>query len=192
MARFRMDTRDAVTLLAGAVPREAGTWADLGAGTGTFTRALVELLGPNARIYAVDRDARLVAALARWAEREAPNVIAVAADFTGAFDLPGLPAPQLDGILLANALHFVSDTEPVLRRLAKWVRPGGRVVVIEYDRRAASRWVPYPIPPQRLAGLAASVGLSAPAVTATRSSAFGGTLYVAAAERLVVSPRGGP
>jgi len=192
MDRVHMDTREAVALLAAAVPREAGTWADLGAGTGTFTRALVELLGPEARIYAVDRDARLVAALERWAQRDAPKVIAVAADFTGPFELPGLPAPQLDGILLANALHFVADGEAVLRRLANWVRPGGRVVVIEYDRRARSSWVPYPISPERLAVLAASAGLSAPAVTATRPSAFGGTLYVAAAERLVVSPRGRP
>jgi ubiquinone/menaquinone biosynthesis C-methylase UbiE len=105
----------------------------------------------------------------------------VAADFTGPFDLPGLPAPQFDGILLANALHFVADGEVVLRRLAKWVRPGGRVVVIEYDQRAASRWVPYPIPPARLAELAVSAGLAAPTVTGTRPSTFGGTLYVAVA-----------
>lgn len=178
-----MNTGDAVALLAGAVPRQAGTWADLGAGGGTFTRALVALLGPDGRVYAVDRDARLVAALGRWATKDAPNVIAVAADFTGPFDLPGLPAPELDGILLANALHFVADGAAVLRRLARWVRPSGRVVVIEYDQRAASRWVPYPIPPVRLAELAASAGLAAPTVTATRPSAFGGTLYVAVAER---------
>jgi SAM-dependent methyltransferase len=183
MARFHMDTGDAVRLLAGAVPRAVGTWADLGAGTGTFTRALVELLGSQARIYAVDRDARAVATLDRWARKAAPNVIPVLADFTGAFDLPGLPAPQLDGVLLANALHFLRDGDGVLRRLADWVRPGGRVVVVEYDRRAASRWVPYPIPPARLAELAACAGLSAPVVTATRPSAFGGALYVAVAER---------
>jgi len=183
MPRFHMDTRDAVVLLAGAVPREAGTWADLGAGTGTFTRALVELLGATARIYAVDRDASAVATLTRWARKAAPNVLPVVADFTGAFDLPGLPAPQLDGVLLANALHFVRDGDGVLRRLADSLRPGGRVVVVEYDRRAASRWVPYPIPPVRLAELAASAGLSAPVVTATRPSAFGGRLYVAVALR---------
>jgi ubiquinone/menaquinone biosynthesis C-methylase UbiE len=176
-----MNAGEAAALLAGAIPRQPGTWADLGAGEGTFTRALVELLGPEARIYAVDRDRRAVAALMRWAATDAPNVVPVAADFTGPFDLPGLAAPQLDGILLANALHFVADGEAVLRRLAKWVRPGGRVVVIEYDRRAASRWVPYPIPPVRLANLAAAAGLTAPTVTATRPSAFGGTLYVAVA-----------
>src|SRR6266571_812570 len=165
-----MDTRDAVALLGGAVPRGPAVWADLGAGAGTFTRALAELLGPEARIYAVDRDPRAVAALERWAAKHTPTVVAVAADFTGPFELPGLTSSSLDGILLANALHFVPDPDVVLRRLAGQVRPGGRVVVIEYDRRAASRWVPYPIPPALLAKLAASAGLSVATVTATRPS----------------------
>lgn len=110
-------------------------------------------------------------------------MIPVAADFTGPFELPGLAEPRLDGMLLANVLHFVPDADRLVRRLAAWVRRGGRIVVVEYDRDAANRWVPYPIPPARLAVLAASAGLSAPTVTATRPSAFGGTLYVAAAER---------
>src|SRR5216683_4204149 len=186
-----MNTSEAVGLIAGAIPRRTGTWADLGAGDGTFTRALVELLGPRSRIYAVDRDARAVATLAGWAAREAPNVTPVTADFTRPLDFPGLEPSTLDGLLLANSLHFVSDAEAVLGRLAGWVRPGGRVVVVEYDRRAASRWVPHPIPRARLAGLAASVGLTAPAITATRPSAFGGVLYVAAADRLAPDvPRG--
>ena len=179
-----MNTRDAVALIAGAIPRRPGTWADLGAGEGAFTRALAELLGPNSRIYAVDRDARAVAALERWAAKEAANVTAVGADFTRPLDLPGLDEPTLDGILLANALHFVPDADVVLRGLTTWVRPGGRVVLVEYDRRAANRWVPYPIPAARLDALTASAGLSAPVITATRPSAFGGVLYVAAADRL--------
>jgi len=158
---------DAVTLIAGAVPPDVGAWADVGAGQGTFTRALAELLGPHSRIYAVDRDARAVAALERWAAKEASNVIPVAADFTGPFDLPGLAEPGLDGMLLANTLHFALDADVVLRRL----------------RRAASRWVPYPVPPARLTVLAAFAGLSGPVITATRPSAFGGTLYVATSER---------
>jgi len=179
-----LNTREAVALIAGAVPAPAGIWADVGAGDGTFTRALVELLGSSSRIYAVDRDERAVAALARWASKQAANVIPVTADFTRPFELPGLEEPSLDGILLANALHFIPDAGAVLARLAAWLRPGGRVVVIEYDRRAASRWVPYPIPVARLPALAASAGLSAPAITATRPSSFGGVLYVAAADRL--------
>jgi ubiquinone/menaquinone biosynthesis C-methylase UbiE len=179
-----VNARDAVALIAGAIPQRGGTWADVGAGDGRFTRALAELLGPGSRIYAVDRDAGALAALERWAAKAAPNVIPVTADFTRAFDLPELDVAMLDGMLLANALHFVRDADVVLARLAASVRPGGRVVIVEYDRRAASRWVPYPIPPARLPALAASAGLTPPTITATRPSLFGGTLYVAAAERL--------
>jgi SAM-dependent methyltransferase len=155
----------------------------LGAGDGTFTRALVELLGPGSRIYAVDRDARALAGLERWAKRETDGVIAVEADFASSFTLPGVVMPGLDGLLFANALHFVRDAESVLARLAGWLLPGGRVVFVEYDRRAASRWVPYPIPRAWLTALATSAGLSSPIVTATRPSAYGGDLYVAYAER---------
>jgi SAM-dependent methyltransferase len=174
-----VNTRDAVALIADAVPRRAGTWADVGAGDGTFTRALVDLLGPGARIYAVDRDARALASLRRWAARSGANVIPVEADFTRLLELPEL----LDGLLVANALHFARDADVVLARLAALVRPGGRVVIVEYDRRAASRWVPYPIGRDRLPDLTADAGLSPPRVTATVPSAFGGIIYVAAADR---------
>ena len=179
-----MKAAEAVTLIAGAVPRRAGTWADLGAGDGTFTRALAELLGRTSRIYAVDRDARALATLERWAKKNAANVIPVAVDFTAPFDLPGLGDTMLDGMLFANALHFVRDPDVVLARLTARVRPGGRVVFVEYDRRAANPWVPHPIPADRLPLLAATAGLSTPVITATRPSAFGGNLYVAAADRV--------
>ena len=174
-----MNTAEAVALIEAAVSRGAPTWADVGAGDGTFTRALVELLGPGARIYAVDRDVHALASLRRWAARVGANVIPVEADFTRPLDLPEL----LDGLLVANALHFARDAAVVLARLAALVRPGGRVVIVEYDRRAASRWVPYPIWRDRLPALATDAGLSPPRVTATRPSAFGGTIYVAAADR---------
>jgi SAM-dependent methyltransferase len=173
---------EAVDLIAGAVPRRAGTWADLGAGDGTFTRALVERLGPGSRIYAVDRDRRALATLARWAAKNAADVVTVVADFTEPFDLPGA-AGALDGMFIANALHYVRAPGPVLARLASRLRPGGRLVIVEYDRRGANPWVPYPIPAARLAELAVSAGLSPPVVTATRPSSFGGDLYVAAADR---------
>ena len=179
-----MNTRQAAALIEAAIPPAARAWADLGAGDGTFTRALVEILGKNAKIYAVDRDARALASLRRWAGHEGANVETVEADFTGPFDLPGLDGAPLDGLLFANALHFVRDAGVILGQLAERLRPGGRVVIVEYDRRAATRWVPYPIGVDRLPALAATAGLSAPTITATRPSAFGGILYVAAADRL--------
>ena len=174
-----MRTFEAVALIEAAIPRDQGTWADIGAGDGTFTRALAELLGRKARIYAVDRDSQALAAVRRWAARDGANVVPVEADFTLPLELPEV----LDGILVANALHFVHDAGVVLAHLAALVRPGGRVVIVEYDRRRASRWVPYPISSDRLPTLAESAGLSTPTITATRPSAFGGLLYVAAADR---------
>jgi ubiquinone/menaquinone biosynthesis C-methylase UbiE len=180
-----MNLRDAAALIHDAVPRPGtrASWADVGAGDGTFTRALAELLGSTATIYAVDRDARAIGALKRFAARASAHVIPVEADFALLLELPGLGGAGLDGLLLANALHFVRDAAGVLARLGRLLRPGGRVVLVEYDRRAASRWVPYPIPADRLPPLAAAAGLSTPVVVGTRPSAFGGVLYAAAAER---------
>jgi SAM-dependent methyltransferase len=179
-----MNHRDAVALIAKAVSGRAGCWADLGAGAGTFTRALTELLGAGSRIYAVDRDAGAIARIARRSTAAGePLVIPVIADFTGTFELPGLDASELDGLLFANSLHFVRDSGQVLGKLVELLRPNGRVVVVEYDGRGPDRWVPYPISAQRFAELCASAGLSAPRTIATRPSAFGGTIYAAAADR---------
>jgi ubiquinone/menaquinone biosynthesis C-methylase UbiE len=179
-----VEIQEAVALIDAAVPRAGIAWADVGAGDGTFTRALAELLGNEVRVYAIDRDARALASLRRWAQRDQTNVVTVEADFTQPVDLP----EPLDGMLIANALHFVRDASRVLAQLTSLVRPGGRVVIVEYDRRAASRWVPYPIPSNSLPELAATAGLSAPTITATRPSAYGGVLYVAAADRVVRQP----
>lgn len=177
-----MNTRDAVALIAEAIGEHGGIWADLGAGSGTFTHALVELLGPDSRVYAVDRERGAVTALQRLAHAKMGRVIPVRGDFTGRLELPGVTQP-LQGILLANALHFVRDAGAVLARLVELLRPDGRVVLVEYDRRSASPWVPYPIPIASLAALARDAGLGSFRVTATRPSAYQGSLYAAYATR---------
>lgn len=175
-----MKTSDATDLIRSAIPQTGGTWADLGAGGGTFTRALVELLGEQGRVYAVDNSAQAIAALTEWSAASASNVTVVHGDFTD--ELPALPG-NLDGILLANSLHFVRDGGAVLARLARLLRPGGRVVIVEYDRRAASRWVPYPVSIASLASLADAAGLTRPRVVESRPSNYEGIIYVAYAER---------
>jgi ubiquinone/menaquinone biosynthesis C-methylase UbiE len=172
-----VDTPSAVRLLERAIPRAGGTWADLGCGDGTFTLALADLLGPDARIYALDRDPGALSRLRRRT-RARTNVISVEGDFTDSLDLPG-ERGALDGILFANSLHYVPEPEDVLGRWATRLRSEGRAVFVEYDRRTANRWVPYPIPPRRLAEIAASTGLSEPVITATRPSSYSGTLYAA-------------
>src|SRR5206468_9004095 len=71
------------------------------------------------------------------------------------------------------ALPIFADPRVVLEQLLTWVRPGGRVVIVEYDGRRPSRWVPYPISAERLPEIVAGLGLSRPTITATRPSAYG-------------------
>src|SRR6478735_5037713 len=186
-----MNSSDAIEMIRDAVGVSVGVWADLGAGTGTFTRALTELLGAGSTVYAVDGDARAVRALRELSSSTSGKVLvtSVHADFTRPLELPGLVRAhaQLDGILLANALHFVPDAERVLSGLVKQLRPGGRMIVVEYDRRAASRWVPHPIPASRWLQLAESAGLTEPKITATRPSSYAGILYTGVATRSIAS-----
>ena len=93
-------------LLTGAVEPD-GVWVDLGAGGGTFTRALASLLGPDGVVIAVDSDKRAVRELAAIGhEPDAARIDAALGDFHHLDEIPGLTAGSLDGALLANALHF--------------------------------------------------------------------------------------
>jgi SAM-dependent methyltransferase len=176
-----VNDRDALALLRAAVPAADGAvWADLGAGTGVFTRALAALVGPGGHVYAVDVDDAALAVVRAWAAaaRPAPAITVMRADLSRPLVLP-----PLDGAVMANVLHFLRDAEAVLAGVAAHLRPVGRLVLIEYEGRRPSRWVPYPVSAVRFRELAAAVGLTPPEVVATRPSAFGGELYVAVAVR---------
>src|SRR5262245_37664354 len=120
-----------VALIRAGIPGSGGIWADLGAGTGNFTWALAELIGPGGTIYALDRDARAIAAQHARLQAGAPSaaIMPQQADITRPLDLP-----PLDGLLLANLLHFIRDQEKLLHRLVMHLRPGGRLLLVEYDQ----------------------------------------------------------
>ncbi len=166
-----------VALIQGAVTEPGGIWADLGAGTGNFTWALREVLGEGGVIYAIDRDARAVTRQRERLRDAAPGaaIYPMQADVTRPLQLP-----QLDGILMANLLHFIGDQVRVLTQLLGHLRPGGRLLLVEYDFRFPVPWVPYPVDPQRFAQLAAAVGLSAPQIVGTRRSPSSGRVLYAA------------
>jgi SAM-dependent methyltransferase len=166
------------------VPFPGGRWADLGAGSGTFTEALAHLLGPEGSVVAVDRDRNALAKLRRLSQRlpaSAAPVMVVAWDVSQS--PPDASPSELDGVLLGNVLHFFEDPAPVLRHAIAMLHETGRIAVLEYDGVAPNQWVPYPISVRRLGEVAQSVGLGAPTVTARRPSRFRGTLYCAVIER---------
>lgn len=177
-----MDHADHVGLLRAGVTRQGGTWADLGAGEGAFTLALAELLGPGATIHAIDRDARALAANARRmaAAFSGTTLMTHAADFTEA--LP-FETASLDGIVMANSLHFVRDKVPVLRRILPAVRAGGGFVLVEYSSDHGNPWVPWPLSYERWERLATEVGLAGTHRIGQVPSRFLGSIYAALSER---------
>jgi SAM-dependent methyltransferase len=104
-------------------------------------------------------------------------------DFAREFYVPEGPTGLLDGMLFANSLHFVHDPAAVLARMVGWLRPGGRVVLVEYDQREASQWVPYPISTGSLPALARAAGLTQPRLTGSRPSEYRGILYAVAMDK---------
>ena len=165
----------------------APVWADLGAGTGAFTLALAELLGPGATILAVDRDAR---ALRRAVDAVRAGFPAVTVEPVVA-DLEALAAdgslPALDGMVAANSLHFLDRDRQaiVLRGLAMALRPGAPFLVVEYDADRGNPWVPNPFSARSWPDLAMAAGLVRPRALGRVPSRFLGAIYSAAAERPV-------
>jgi SAM-dependent methyltransferase len=176
-----VDHADHVSLLR-AVVDPGGTWADIGAGTGAFTLALAELLGPGGRIDAVDLDRGALANNASAVSVRFPGTAmrTLAADFTGPIELP-----LLDGLVAANSLHFVSSGRQVeaIRGLAGYLRPGGQFVVVEYDADRGNQWVPFPFSQVSWDRLATAAGLTDLRRLGRVPSRFLGGIYSAAARR---------
>lgn len=181
-----MEQHEAIALIGAGVSKAGGVWADLGAGSGVFTRALATLLGSNGTVYAVDRNAGSLEEISQSGNRgDSAGIRTVVGDFTEPLELP-----TLDGLLLANALHYVphADQSAVMKHVASMVAPGGPIVVVEYDRRSANQWVPYPISPDELTNLASTAGLHPPVVLARQPSQYSGTIYSALVRTKGVNP----
>ena len=171
-----MEHADALSLIrAGVAPGAGGVWADLGAGSGVFTRALADLLGAEGHVYAVDRQR------SHYPSAQGATITPVRADFTRTLDLP-----DLDGILTANALHFVRRHERVLEQLVGYLKPGGALLLVEYDITRGSPWIPFPVPLAHFERLAPRVGLGAVKEVGRRRSRYGPRdIYAAVARKEV-------
>ncbi len=164
-----MNQADLVELIRDGVAGAGTRWADLGAGEGAFTIALAELLGPSAHITAVDRDGRALQRLAGTSGVETRT-----ADFTRPLGLSGL-----DGVLMANSLHFVRDKGPVLELVHHMLRPEGRVVIVEYGTDRGNPWVPHPFSYGRWVVMAAEAGFTGTRLLRTIPSSHFGSMYAA-------------
>ena len=152
-------------------------WADLGCGSGLFTEALARLLPPRSVVHAVDTDA---AALLKIPDVPDRHFSRVCADFT---EFPWPFAPGLDGLLMANSLHYVEDKRGFLEKAVSYLGPEGRVLLVEYDTTAGNPWVPFPLPFIAAVQLFEEGGFARVRRLGERPSRYrNGNLYAAVAE----------
>ena len=175
-----MTHEDHVYLLKGGIPEPGGVWADLGSGAGAFTLALADLLGPAGEIYSVDRDRGALRDQERAMSSHFPDVTVhyLATDFTRPLELP-----SLDGVVMANSLHFVRQKEPVVRLVRSYLKPGGRLILVEYNSDRGNMWVPHPLSYATWQDLASRCGFSKSPLLVTVPSRFLGEIYSAVAEK---------
>jgi ubiquinone/menaquinone biosynthesis C-methylase UbiE len=176
-----MNHHDHVRLLQKGVPAPGGVWADLGAGDGAFTLALAELLGAPATIYAVDRDAGALRRLARAMQQHFPAVTlhTVAGDFAGEAK-SALPLPPLDGIVMANSLHFIRHKAATLARVRGYLKPEGRLLMVEYNSDHGNVWVPHPFSYPTWEQMSRASGFEHTELLASYPSRFLHEIYAAA------------
>jgi SAM-dependent methyltransferase len=194
-----MTLHEAIDLIRPGVKPTSGTWADIGAGTGLFTEALVEIL-EDGKVIAVDKsphglysnkqlamsNKKLAISkgqlatgneqLAKNNKKTKINMEIVEADFNMSMILP-----SLDGILMANALHYAHDHLFVLKNVLTSLKPAGTFILIEYDTEKPNPpWVPNPVSSGRFRELCAEAGLKEPVEIGRRSSIYqDGEMYVA-------------
>jgi len=154
------------------------TWLELGSGAGAFTLALAAVLGPRGTIHSIDQDrgALRAQAAAVGAQFGAVRLDQRTADFTRPLGFSGM-----DGVLMANSLHFVRDKAPVLALVRSYLAPGGRFVLVEYDADRGNHWVPHPISYTTWLAVAPAAGFTGARLLGRVPSRFLNAIYASVA-----------
>jgi ubiquinone/menaquinone biosynthesis C-methylase UbiE len=167
-----------IRLIERAVQPGESVWADFGSGDGAFTLALRKLGGPKMELYSVDQsDARLNRQRQAFArEFDLSRLHLLHADFERSLELP-----LLDGVLMANALHFVRDNISFLKTVRGYLKPQGKLLIVEYDIDLGNPFVPYPVSYRTLIDLMQAAGFTKPELLAGVPSRYWTQIYSAMA-----------
>ena len=104
--------------------------ADIGSGSGVLSRPLAKSVAPNGKVIAVDIDAGLLSYVKERAMKEnIPNI----ETHLGEVDDAVLPGQIVDLAFIHDVLHHIEHRDVYLKNLAKYIKPGGRIVVIDLD-----------------------------------------------------------
>jgi SAM-dependent methyltransferase len=153
--------------------KKPSVWADLGCGSGLFTRALGHFLKQGSLIYAIDKNNSLKPEITTNGVQIKP----LQADFVK----DALNLKNLTSILMANSLHYVKDKISFLERCKDYLAEDAHFLIIEYDTDIpVFRWVPYPVSFSSLVILFKRIGFSSSLKLGERASAYRrGNMYAA-------------
>lgn len=103
--------------------------ADIGCGSGYFSRRIAKQVAPDGKVYAVDIQPEFLEILKDYCAKEGvENVVPV----LGAVDDPRLPENSIDWMILADVYHEFAEPEKMLAAMHKALKPDGRVALLEY------------------------------------------------------------
>ena len=103
--------------------------ADIGAGSGIFSRPMARAVGPKGKVFAVEVDKDLVAHINERSKQEKiKNLEAV----LGEFDDPKLPARNVDVAFFQDVIHHIEHRQTYLKNLATYLKPDARIVMIDF------------------------------------------------------------
>lgn len=136
VARFESESREVYAKrreIAKAVGPEPGAAvADVGAGTGLFTRLFAEAVGPEGRVYAVDIAPAFLEHIAKESKERGQGQVRT---IRGTQESTNLPEGSVDAVFLADTYHHLEKAGDVLASIRRALKPGGRLFVVEFDRR---------------------------------------------------------
>ncbi len=162
-----MELKDAINLINDkSIHQQANAvWADLGCGSGLFSYALANLLPSGSTIYAIDKSNTTLTS------RSNPKNNVIKQRQLN-FSTDELHLRDLDGILMANSIHFIEDKMAVIYKLSKSMKQDGSFLIVEYDTDVPNRWVPFPVSFLSLKKLFEAAGYSKVKKNNERPSAF--------------------
>jgi SAM-dependent methyltransferase len=121
--------------------------------------------------------------LARQRRLMAESFPGVLVDYIAADFRRPLGLPPLDGLLMANSLHFLRDKDSVLRLLVGYLRHSGCFLLVEYNSDRGNPWVPHPLSYTSWERVAARNGLIGTRLLTTHPSRFLREIYSAVSSK---------
>jgi cyclopropane fatty-acyl-phospholipid synthase-like methyltransferase len=106
------------------------TVADIGAGTGLLSVPVAKAVGPRGRVFAVEIDAGFFPVIKKRAD---DNGVTNIQTVLGSFTDPKLPVTNVDLAFFHDVLHHVDKRGEYLKTLAKYIAPGGRIFVVDFE-----------------------------------------------------------